>query len=343
MKIQSSQVNMEVETMNYFEVNVQSNMEFKTMLLGTAHGDQKVDEAEIKPISKGENPLELNQVFSVKNYEDDLSAFERISKQILELILERFMGVENTNLYPKEMSSKRVGADTEEKFVVRREFKFERTIEYTKKDSIDFSSKAIIKADDRDIELDLNLSYSKEFYEKHTERLEFEEIAFLDPLVINYEGSSNALDNISEEMTFMFDLDADGKEDELPLLKNGNGFLALDKNGNGTIDDGTELFGPQSNKGFDELRAYDSDGNQWIDENDAIFDDLKIWSKNEKGEDALIGLGQSGIGALYLSDISSEFTYNTSVTESIAHLKSTSLFLKEDGTAGLLSALDFTV
>lgn len=344
MRIQSSQVEMQVETTDYFEVNVQSSMEFRSMLLGMAKPTENVEDAEVRPVKEGE---EVNQTFSVSNYEEDLTAFERVTKEILELILARFLGLdETTKLYPKEQEPQKPQKgnqefDLSEKFVVQRDFKFERTIEYIKKDTIDFSSKAIIKTDDKDIELDLNISYSKEFQEKHKESIEFSEVAFMDPLVINYGGSSNAFDNVSEEMTFMFDLDANGEEEELPLLKDGNGFLALDKNGNGEIDDGNELFGPQTNNGFDELRQYDSDGNNWIDENDEIFSDLKIWTKNDKGEDQLIGLGQSGVGALYLNDISSSFTHNTSVEESIAHLKSTSIFVNEDGTAGLLTAMDF--
>ena len=338
MKILSSEVQMEAQTSNYFEVNVQSSLEFKQMILGIAEPTKNVKDADIEPVK---DTQEIEQAFNVKNYESDLTAFERISKLILDLIMERFFGGKNLKMHPQKRPHEENEVQLEKKLVVKREFQFERTIEYIKKDSIDFSSKAVIKTQDKDIEIDLNLSYSKEFHEKHKESLKFEEIAFLDPLVINYEGSANALDNVSEEMTFMFDLDADGKEDELPLLKGGNGFLAIDKNGNGEIDDGNELFGPQTNNGFDELRAYDSDGNNWIDENDEIFSDLRIWTKNDQGADSLIGLGQSGVGALFLSDIASSFTHNKSVDESIAHLKSTSIFLKEDGTAGLLTSLDF--
>ena len=344
MKIESSEVQMQVETTNYFEVNVESSLDFKQTLLGIAKADENPETADLKPAD--ENDVAVNQAFSVKNNECDLETFELITKQIIELLLARFLGMDEImKLHPKNneqaTNTKDKVLEVDEKFVVKNEFKFERTIEYTKKDTMDFSSKAIIKTADKDIEVDLNLSYSKEFYEKHSEKLEFSEVAFLDPLVLNYDGSANALDNIDEEMTFMFDLNGDGQEEELPLLKSGNGFLALDKNGNGQIDDGMELFGPQTNNGFDELRDYDSDGNNWIDENDEIFNDLRIWSKNADGQDELVALGQAGIGALYLSDIASDLTYNTSVNESIAHLKSTSIFLKEDGTAGLLSSMDF--
>lgn len=42
--------------------------------------------------------------------------------------------------------------------------------------------------------------------------------------------------------------------------------LSLDQNGNGEIDNGTELFGTKSGDGFADLARYDLDYNGWIDE-----------------------------------------------------------------------------
>jgi hypothetical protein len=44
----------------------------------------------------------------------------------------------------------------------------------------------------------------------------------------------------------------------------------------GRVNDGRELFGPITGDGFAELAAYDDDGNNWIDENDGIYDNLSI-------------------------------------------------------------------
>lgn len=216
-----------------------------------------------------------------------------------------------------------------------------RVIEYSKIDKVEYSSKAIIKTKDKDIEIDLNIAYSKEFYEKHEEKIEFSELKYIDPIVIQYDKKSNSLDFLEDELTFTFDLDLDGEKDEISKLKEGNGFLALDKNSNGIIDDGSELFGPNTNDGFEELREFDDDKNGWIDENDTIFNNLRVWTKDKDGKDKLFALGDSEIGAIYLKDNSTEIDINKSVKESLAHLKSTSFFVREDGSAGLLSSFDY--
>ncbi|ACZ11853.1 membrane protein [Sulfurospirillum deleyianum DSM 6946] len=160
----------------------------------------------------------------------------------------------------------------------------------------------------------------------------------VDPLVMNLQGG---LVNVEKEKTFSFDLNSDGVEDTLSLLAQNSGFLALDRDENGLIDDGSELFGTQSGDGFLDLSAYDDDANGWIDANDEIFSKLKIWQKSAL-EDKLISLSEAKVGALLLESVESAFSYKNDETLNAA-LKKSSVVLFEDGKTGWMSHLDFSI
>lgn len=160
----------------------------------------------------------------------------------------------------------------------------------------------------------------------------------VDPLVINLQGGLAQVDN---EQNFSFDLNNDGKKDEIALLAHSNGFLALDRNENGIIDDGSELFGAKSGDGYADLKAFDEDGNGVIDENDSVFSKLQIWQKSAT-EDNLISLNQARVGALLLENVDSSFTYKKDA-QTKAELKKSSVVLFEDGSTGWMSHLNFSI
>ena len=158
--------------------------------------------------------------------------------------------------------------------------------------------------DGRTIDFDINILMSRSYMEYMNVSIPTMADALCDPLVVNI-GSDTA---DVRDQTFKFDLDADGTEDEISMLGKGSGFLALDKNGDGKINDGSELFGTKSGDGFGDLREYDSDGNGWIDENDDVFSKLKVWCKDENGKDILMDLKEADIGAIFLGEQQTEFS-----------------------------------
>ncbi|KJS00443.1 MAG: hypothetical protein VR65_13210 [Desulfobulbaceae bacterium BRH_c16a] len=190
-------------------------------------------------------------------------------------------------------------------------------------------------ADGRQIDFSVSLSMSREFYREQNLSIRAGD-ALKDPLVINFSGSAAQL----TERNFSFDIDADGTKDQIAFVGPGSGFLALDKNGDGIVNDGSELFGALSGDGFLDLRAYDGDGNNWIDENDAIYENLRIWSRTGDGEEQLVGLGQAGVGALYLGHIETLFSVKDAENSLLGQVRSTGLALMENGQAVTMQQFD---
>lgn len=193
-------------------------------------------------------------------------------------------------------------------------------------------------ADGREINFLLDLSMHREYESYESVRLRAGDAAVSDPLVINFDGTSARLSGLR----FEFDLDGDGAPEEVPMLESGSGFLVLDLNGNGAVDDGAEMFGPVSGDGFAELASYDLDGNNWIDEGDPVFSGLRVWVRNP-GEDSLLSLADTGVGAIYLGRTATPFSLTDSGNQLLGAVRTTGLYLREDGTAGAVQQLDLSI
>lgn len=208
---------------------------------------------------------------------------------------------------------------------------------YEENESTSFSTKGIVRtADGREISFNVDIGMSRKFTRYLGEELEIAKVNTCDPLVLNFDGDVAAL----IDQKFFFDIDGDGEEDEVSYLGSGSGYLALDKNGDGVINDGSELFGPKNGSGFADLAAYDEDGNGWIDEGDAIWSKLKIWCKNADGTDTLYTLAEKGVGAICLQNASTDFSLNGADNRTNGIIRSTGIFLYENGNVGTVQHLD---
>jgi T1SS-143 domain-containing protein len=100
-----------------------------------------------------------------------------------------------------------------------------------------------------------------------------------DPIVLDLDHNGFALSSIDSGVSF--DINADGIADKIAWTSH-DGILAYDLNGNGKIDDGSEIFTPDFNggkfaSGVEALASLDTNGDGRIDAGDAAFSDLKIW------------------------------------------------------------------
>ncbi|MDG6773169.1 hypothetical protein QCB45_02410 [Thiomicrorhabdus sp. ZW0627] len=197
----------------------------------------------------------------------------------------------------------------------------------------------VTTTDGKQIAFDLNMQMSRTFSAQVSSERE-KGFVLKDPLTVNFGGTPATL--TVEKV--QFDIDSDGQEDSISFVQPGSGFLTLDKNGDGTVNDGSELFGTQSGNGFADLSAYDEDGNGWIDENDSVFAKLQIWHKDANGLDQLQGLLELNIGAISLQNVDTPFSYKDDTNRMQGQAVSSGLFLYEDGSgAGSVQQIDLAV
>ena len=210
---------------------------------------------------------------------------------------------------------------------------------YKEEERTAFKATGLVRtADGQKISVSLDLAMSRQF--TMTTGINVDAGSVLkDPLVLNFDGKATQLTGAN----FQFDLDADGTPEDMPFVQDGSGFLALDKNGDNVINNGSELFGVKTGQGFSELAAYDEDHNNWIDENDAVFTKLKVWTKDENGNDQLFTLGEKGVGAIYLGQAKTQFALKDQNNSLMGEIKSTGIFLTDKGQARTIQQVDLSI
>jgi hypothetical protein len=182
------------------------------------------------------------------------------------------------------------------------------------------------------------MNLGREFFKEDTYTTHEKGYTLIDPLVINLDSSLPQLAGTS----FSFDLNMDGVDEDLLSLQPGSGFLAFDRNKDGMINDGSELFGPSTGSGFNELSRYDLDQNLWIDEKDAIFDELNIWENDDQGRMQLTKIKDAGIGAIYLGSAETPFSIKDENNHLQARINRSGLAINEDGSISSIQEMDWT-
>jgi hypothetical protein len=175
--------------------------------------------------------------------------------------------------------------------------------------------------------MQFEMSYEEFSYSERTEQ------PMQDPLVMSFNGRPVELTGQSTA----FNLTDNAKR--IQQLAQGQYYLAQDSNKNGSVDSGSELFGPSTGAGFAELASYDDDQNGLIDQRDSIWENLWLWRPEDKG---LFSLKDKGVTALSVDSIATPFTLRNQ-DQVLGRLERSSIFLTEDKDVGLLQQIDLKV
>ncbi|MFA9461538.1 hypothetical protein [Thiohalorhabdus methylotrophus] len=136
----------------------------------------------------------------------------------------------------------------------------------------------------------------------------------IDPLTLDLDADGLETQGTDVDDPVLFDHNGDGVKRATGWIKPDDAFLALDRNGNGTIDTGAELFGDNTplvngdgdvtgvaEDGFEALRDQDTNGDGVVNSEDANWDELRVWrdldSDGVTDEGELQGLDEAGIAS----------------------------------------------
>ncbi|WP_181359648.1 calcium-binding protein [Vibrio splendidus] len=166
------------------------------------------------------------------------------------------------------------------------------------------------------------------------------------PLILDLDGDGIETTNL--ENGVYFDHNGDGKLERSATATSDDGFLALDLDGNGTIDYGKELFGDNTvladgtlaKNGFEALAQYDENADGIIDANDSIYNQLKVF--RDLNQD---GISQANelftLKDLDIASVKVTYTESTHVDDMGNEHRQQSQYTKSDGTSFSLTDVWF--
>jgi hypothetical protein len=208
---------------------------------------------------------------------------------------------------------------------------------YTEQEQTAFQAKGVVTANGKEINFSVSLAMGRSYTQSLSSQLWAGNSAE-DPLPINPgQGTTTLSGN-----RIQFNINMDGNKEAMPFATQQSGFLVIDKNGNGVVDDGSEILGATTGDGFRELAAYDDDKNGWIDEGDAAYSQLRVWRQNGD-QQTLDTLKSANIGAIYTGSVATPFEIKNDQNQTQAKIQRSGIYLAENGTPGTVQSIDIAV
>ena len=160
-----------------------------------------------------------------------------------------------------------------------------------------------------------------------------------DPIVFDLDGDGIELTDVNNGVRF--DITGTGKSVQTTWVRGGDALLAWDRNGNGRIDSGLELFGDQRGaaNGFEELRKLDTNNDGFIGPEDKNFKELVLWRDNGDGissQDEIFTLPQLGIERIAVN-----YKNTNVIADGNNTITQKSFFIRSDQTVGRVADVKF--
>ncbi|WP_300454594.1 calcium-binding protein [Accumulibacter sp.] len=165
-------------------------------------------------------------------------------------------------------------------------------------------------------------------------------------MTLDLDGDGLETVGASATNPILFDHDGDGVKTGTGWVSSDDGFLVLDRNGNGVIDSGRELFGDSTIKsdgksaadGFAALADLDSNADGKVSRLDAQFAGLRVW--RDLNQD---GISQSGelftLNALGIASIDVVKTANSQTLANGNQIADLGTYTRSDGSVGTTGAV----
>ncbi len=159
------------------------------------------------------------------------------------------------------------------------------------------------------------------------------------PIILDLDG--DGVETVGVNAGAYFDHDANGFAESTGWVGRDDGALALDRDGDGRITSGRELFGNETlladgtkaANGFQALAELDGNGDGRIDSTDAAWASLKLWRDLDgdgySAADELIGLSEAGV-----QSIGTGSTASTYIDPNGNEHRQVGSFIRADGTTG---------
>lgn len=273
------------------------------------------------------------QIKKKKQSQMEITIRNQCIDQLLKWLFERKSASEGCAGQDAEEMAQELEATVNSDVLYQTEFTYEYQEE---NEAVSFSTMGTVKTEDgKEFSFHIDLKMDRYSFDYFTSSKKVAEM-IVGPDEMHFTTQNGELAEFPDQKFWI-------KLDESVLLKldGKSGVLALDKDGNGEVNDQSELIGGGEKGGFTELAEYDKDSNGWIDENDEIFSKLRVWSVDKDGNSTLIDLKEAGVGALYLESASTEFELQGAKTsQEQGFVSRTGAFLYENGNVGIMQQIN---